>query len=110
MCQQSLLWQYKSFSDMHHCPTLVCFNQPTLLTRVRNVQFGSCKLRVWPTPCYLYGHIHIEARDAATWIESQDGVWINTISATMPSARGFHKMSRHLICTWGTQVSGCATP
>jgi maltose O-acetyltransferase len=34
-------------------------------------------LGVWPSPYYLNGYIHIEARDATASIKIEDGVWLN---------------------------------
>jgi len=77
MFQRLRVWEYKLFSDIHHCDSLARFNQPVLMTGRGRVQLGRCNLGVWPSPYYLNGYIHIEARDATASIEIEDGVWIN---------------------------------
>lgn len=71
------IWQYKFFSDIHYCDSSARFNQPVLMTGRGRVQLGRCNLGVWPSPHYLNGYIHLEAREPSASIEIEDGVWIN---------------------------------
>lgn len=68
---------YKLFKDIHYCDSHARFNQPALMTGQGRIKLGRCNLGVWPSPYYLNGYIHIEARDATANIEMEDGVWIN---------------------------------
>lgn len=87
MYQRLRVWKYNFFSDIHHCDSLARFNQPVLMTGRGRVQLGRCNLGVFPSPYYLNGYIHIEARDATASIEIEDGVWINN-NAVIIAERG----------------------
>lgn len=63
--------------NLHHCDSQACFSQPALMTRWGRIKLGCCILGVWPSPYYLNGYIHIEARDATANIKIEDGVWFN---------------------------------
>lgn len=75
--QRLRVWKYKCFSDIDDCESLARFNQPVLITGRGSVQLGRCNLGVWPSPYFLNGYSHIEAREATARIEIGDGVWIN---------------------------------
>ena len=75
--QQFRVWFYKLLSDIHLCDSLARFNQPVLITGRGRVQLGRCNLGVWPSPYYLNGYIHIEARSPEAEIIIGNGVWIN---------------------------------
>lgn len=75
--QRLRVWKYKIFSNIHQLDNLACFHQPALMTGRGRIKLGHCNLGVWPSPYYLNGYIHIEARDATANIEIEDGVWIN---------------------------------
>ena len=77
MYQRLRVWKYKFFSDIYHCDSLARYHQPVLMVGLGRVQLGNCNLGVWPSPYYLNGYIHIEAREATATIEIEDGVWIN---------------------------------
>lgn len=77
MHQRSHVWQYKSLSNIYQCNSMARFNQPVLLTGRSWVQLGRCNLGAWPTPYYVNGYIHLEARAATASIKIEDGVWIN---------------------------------
>ena len=62
---------------MDHCESLARFSQPVLITGRGKVRLDRCNLGVWPSPYYLSGYIHIEARDVTASIVIEDGVWIN---------------------------------
>lgn len=87
MYQRLRVWKYKLFSDIHYCDSLARFNQPVLMTGRGKVRLGRCNLGVWPSPYYLNGYIHIEARDATASIEIEEGVWINN-NAVIIAERG----------------------
>lgn len=75
--QRLRVLKYLVLSDIGHCDSSARFNQPVLMTGRGKVQLGRCNLGVWPSPYYLNGYIHIEARDATASIKIEDGVWIN---------------------------------
>ena len=79
--QRLRVWKYKFFSDIHHCDSLARCHQPVLMVGLGKVQLGNCNLGVWPSPYYLNGYIHIEARDVTASVEVEDGVWINNNAA-----------------------------
>lgn len=79
--QQLRVLKYKFFSDIQHCESLARCNQPVLITGRGRVKLGRCNLGVWPSPYYLNGYIHIEARDTTASIEIEEGVWINNNAA-----------------------------
>jgi maltose O-acetyltransferase len=81
MYQRLRACKYKLFSNIHYCKSLARFNQPVLMIGQGRVQLGRCNLGVWPSPYYLNGYIHIEAREATASIEIEDGVWINNNAA-----------------------------
>jgi maltose O-acetyltransferase len=75
--QRLRVWKYKLFSDIHHCESLSRVNQPVFMTGKGRVKLGCCNLGFWPSPYYLNGYIHLEARGVTASIEIEDGVWIN---------------------------------
>lgn len=79
--QKLRILKYMLFSDNYQCADMAKFNQPVLMTGRGCVQLGRCFLGVWPSPYYLSGYIHIEARGATARIEVEDGVWINNNAA-----------------------------
>lgn len=77
MHQRIRIWKFKLFSDNRHCNDLAKFNQPALIIGLGTIKFGCCNIGVYPSPFFLSGYIHIEAREAAASIIIGDGVWIN---------------------------------
>jgi maltose O-acetyltransferase len=75
--QRLRVLKYLILSDIFCCDSMGNFNQPVLMTGHGKVQLGRCNLGVWPSPYYLNGYIHIEARNATASIKIEDGVWIN---------------------------------
>ena len=75
--QQLRIWKYKIFSNIYHCDNLAQTNQPVLMTGRGRVKLGCCNLGVWPSPYFLSGYIHLEARESTASIEIEEGVWIN---------------------------------
>lgn len=75
--QQSRVWKYRLLSDIFQCDSVARFNQPVLLTGRGRIKLGDCNLGFWPSPYYLNGYIHIEARASTACIEIDEGVWIN---------------------------------
>jgi maltose O-acetyltransferase len=75
--QQLRIWKYKIFSNIYHCDDLAQTRQPVLITGRGRVKLGRCNLGVWPSPYFLSGYIHLEARESTASIEIEDGVWIN---------------------------------
>lgn len=75
--QQLRIWKYKLLSNIYHCDNLARTNQPVLMTGRGRVKLGCCNLGVWPSPYFLSGYIHLEARESTASIEIEEGVWIN---------------------------------
>lgn len=75
--QRLRVWKYKLFSDIYHCTSLARFNQPVLMTGRGRIQLGQCNLGVWPSPYFLSGYMHIEAREPEAEVIIGNGVWIN---------------------------------
>lgn len=68
---------YRSISTVFYINSSARFNQPVLITGEGSVTLGKCYLGVWPSPYFLNGYIHIEARSSSASIIIEDGVWIN---------------------------------
>ncbi|APW47780.1 acyltransferase [Rhodoferax antarcticus] len=66
-----ILSDSQSFNSLAHC------HQPVLMTGLGKISLGKCNLGVWPSPYYLSGYIHIEARDIESEVVIEDGVWIS---------------------------------
>lgn len=77
MYQRLRIWKYKLLSDISRIKNTARINQPVLITGKGNVQLGESILGVYPSPYYLNGYIHIEAREASASIVIEDGVWVN---------------------------------
>jgi maltose O-acetyltransferase len=75
--QKLRVWKYSFFSDAKHVTSLARFNQPVLMIGRGKIRLGQCYLGVWPSPYYLNGYIHIEARNPESEIMIGNGVWIN---------------------------------
>jgi maltose O-acetyltransferase len=75
--QRFRVFIYSLLSDINHSENLARRNQPVLISGRGRVQFGLCNFGVWPSPYYLNGYIHIEAREETARIDIEDGVWIN---------------------------------
>ena len=52
-------------------------HQPVLLLGEGKVYLGRCSLGFWPSPYFLNGYIHIEARLPSAEVKIEDGVSIN---------------------------------
>ncbi len=68
-----------------------------LISGLGKVQLGRCNLGVWPSPYYLNGYIHIEAREATASIEIKDGVWINNNAVIIAERSSIHIGANTLI-------------
>ncbi|MDD4927939.1 MAG: acyltransferase [Gallionella sp.] len=75
--QQLRIWKYKLLSGLNCSDKLARISQPVLIIGCGEVKIGRCNLGVWPSPNYLSGYIHIEARGNSSRIIIEDGVWIN---------------------------------
>lgn len=75
--QKLRVLKYKIFSDIHQLDNMARLYQPALITGRGQIRLGRCNLGVWPSPYFLNGYIHIEAREASACIEIGDDVWIN---------------------------------
>ncbi len=53
----------------------------------------------WPSPYYLNGYIHIEAREETATIEIEDGVWINNNAVVISERSSIHIGANTLIGT-----------
>lgn len=75
--QRFRILKYLLFSDNSRCESRARYNQPVLLTGRGSINLGRCTLGVWPSPFYLSGYIHIEAREVTASIEIQENVTLN---------------------------------
>ena len=75
--QKLRVWKFEFLSDALNVVSLACHNQPVLMTGCGKIQLGKCNLGVWPSPLYLSGYIHIEARNPDAEIVIGDGVVIS---------------------------------
>lgn len=97
--QRLRIWKYKFFSDINHCDSLAHLNQPVLMTGRGAFKLGRCNLGVWPSPYYLNGYIHLEAREATARIEIEDGVWINNNAVIIAERSSIRIGANTLIAT-----------
>lgn len=93
------IWKYKFFSDIHYCDSLARYNQPVLMTGRGRIKLERCNLGVWPSPYYLNGYIHIEARESTASIEIEEGVWINNNAVIIAERGSIHIGANTLIGT-----------
>ena len=75
--QSIRILKYRFFSEISFQKSTAYISQPVLLIGAGKISLGKCNLGVWPSPYYLNGYIHIEAREATASIEINHGVWIN---------------------------------
>lgn len=69
--------KYRWLSNIATLSSRARVNQPALIVGQGQVQLGRCHLGIWPSPFYLSGYIHIEARTRSARVEIGDDVWIN---------------------------------
>jgi maltose O-acetyltransferase len=81
--QKIRVYKYRLFSDARSVTNSARFNQPVLLTGLGRITLGKCGLGVWPSPYYLNGYIHIEARNPEAEVIIGDGVFINNNAVIM---------------------------
>jgi len=78
ICYQKIrILKYRFISGAHMYGKNAKINQPVLMFGCGKITLGRCNLGVWPSPYYLSGYIHIEARASEAEIIIGDGVWIN---------------------------------
>jgi maltose O-acetyltransferase len=75
--QKFRVYKYKIFSDAPNVISSARFNQPILLTGQGKISLKKCNLGVWPSPYYLSGYTHIEARNLEAEVIIEDNVYIN---------------------------------
>ena len=97
--QRLRIWKYSFFSDLHPCDNLSRRNQPVLITGKGKIKLGRCNLGVWPSPYYLNGYTHIEARESSASIVIEDGVWINNNAVIIAERGSIHIGANTLIGT-----------
>jgi maltose O-acetyltransferase len=68
---------YRLISWNRPCEDKAQRQQPVLLLGEGKIFLGRCHLGFWPSPYFLNGYIHIEARLPSAEIQIGDGVWIN---------------------------------
>jgi len=68
---------YAFLSDIKNVENSAELRQPVLMTGAGKIKLGRCTLGFWPSPHYLNGYIHIEARESTAFIEIEEGVKIN---------------------------------
>jgi maltose O-acetyltransferase len=78
ICYQKIrIWSYRLISGVRLCGNNARINQPVLMSGSGKITLGRCNLGVWPSPYFLSGYIHLEARGTEAEIVIGDGVWIN---------------------------------
>lgn len=75
--QRIRIYKYKLMSDANSVGSLALYNQPVLMTGQGKIVLSKCTLGIWPSPFYLSGYIHIEARSKYSQVIIGDGVSIN---------------------------------
>jgi maltose O-acetyltransferase len=75
--QQARIVAYRIFSSAAPELNRARFNQPVLLSGLGVIRLGKCNLGVWPSPYFLSGYIHIEARHSGAQVIIEDGAMIN---------------------------------
>lgn len=75
--QRYRVLKFKFLSDAENTDISAVFNQPVLLSGKGRIVLKKCNLGVWPSPYYLNGYSHIEARNKGSEIIIGDGVVIN---------------------------------
>jgi maltose O-acetyltransferase len=68
--------KYRLFLDARRVASSARFKQPVLLTGLGEITLEKCSLDVGPSPYYLNGYIHIEARNPEAEVIIGDGVFI----------------------------------
>ncbi len=71
------IFGYKLLSDARNVSSLAHSNQPVLMTGLGKIDLRKCSLGVWPSPYFLNGYMHIEARNPGSEIFIGNGVFIN---------------------------------
>lgn len=71
------IYKYKLVSNASSVGSLALYNQPVLMTGQGKIVLSKCTLGIWPSPFYLSGYIHIEARSEHSQVIIGDGVSIN---------------------------------
>jgi maltose O-acetyltransferase len=75
--QRCRVLQYQFISDAENTEISAALNQPVLLSGQGRIVLKKCNLGVWPSPYYLSGYTHIEARSAGSEVIIGNGVVIN---------------------------------
>ena len=87
--QRLRIWQYRFLSDCPNVQGKPVVRQPVQLLGRGSIRFnGQVNLGYFPSPFFLSGYIHIEARSEQASIEIEDGVWINNNSFLISDGPG----------------------
>lgn len=97
--QGARILKYQFLSTIAHLESLASIRQPVLLTGLGCVKLGRCTLGIWPSPYYLSGYMHIEARTAGALVEIEDGVSINNNAVIIAERSCIHIGADTLIGT-----------
>jgi maltose O-acetyltransferase len=95
--QKIRIIKYKFLSNIDSSENLSRYNQPVLLIGRGAMKLGRCNFGVWPSPYYLNGYIHIEARQNTAKIIIEDGVWINNNASIIAERSSIHIGANTLI-------------
>lgn len=88
--QRLRIWKYKLFSDISNIENTAKINQPVLIIGKGNVRLRKSILGVYPSPYFLNGYTHIEAREESASIVIEDGVWINNNAVIIAERSNIH--------------------
>lgn len=98
ICQRLRIWQYRFLSDCARVEGRPIVRQPVQLLGRGRIRFdGAVNLGYFPSPFFLSGYIHIEARSENSSIEIGDGVWINNNSFLISDGPGIRIGSRTMM-------------
>ncbi|HSU52592.1 MAG TPA: acyltransferase [Candidatus Dormibacteraeota bacterium] len=87
--QRCRIAQFRFFSDCQNVSGRPVRNQPVLLTGKGRIEFlGVVNLGVIPSPHFLSGYIHIEARYPESIVQIGDGVRINNDTTIISEGPG----------------------
>ncbi|BBE50254.1 Galactoside O-acetyltransferase [Ferriphaselus amnicola] len=75
--QKIRIIKYILLSDVTVVESIANVRQPILMTGNGKIKLGRCSLGFWPSPFYLSGYIHMDARESSAVIEIESGVRIN---------------------------------
>jgi len=98
--QQLRIIKFRLFSSCRNVTGTAIVRQPVQLVGEGRIRFkGKVYLGYYPSPYFLNGYIYIEARNASSIIEIEDGVSINNNSALISNGPGIFIGRRSMLGT-----------